>query len=102
MRIGVAIDSRSNPVAVCTSSGTLGHSLSLGVADAATVIADSCALADAAATAIGNRVVSPEAVQAAIEYGKKIKGIKGLVVVCGDTVGAWGAVELQRIRGKKG
>ncbi|MCP3954664.1 MAG: UPF0280 family protein [Desulfobacterales bacterium] len=102
MQVGVKIDSRARPVAVCTSSGTLGHSLSLGVADAATVIADSCSLADAAATAIGNRVDSPLAVESAIEYGRTIQGIRGLVVICGETIGAWGAVDLQRLGGKKG
>ncbi len=102
MHVGVKIDSRDKPVAVCTSSGTLGHSLSLGAADAATVIADSCSLADAAATAIGNRVDSPLAVESAIEYGRSIPGIQGLVVICGETIGAWGAVDLERLGGKKG
>ena len=102
MRVGVKIDSRARPVAVCTSSGTLGHSLSLGVADAATVIADSCSLADAAATAIGNRVDSSSAVESAIEFGRTIEGIQGLVVICGETVGAWGAVDIEALEGKKG
>jgi len=102
LRLGVQIDSRERPVAVCTSSGTIGHSLSLGVADAVTVIADSCALADAAATAIGNQVTSPEAVTQAIEFGRRIDGIKGLLVICNETTGAWGAVDLTRLGGKKG
>ena len=102
MRVGVKIDASCGPVAVCTSSGTLGHSLSLGVADAATVIADSCSLADAAATAIGNRVTSPDTVKSAIAYGRTIRGIRGLVIICGETMGAWGEVDLQRLEGKKG
>jgi len=102
MRVGVKIDASCGPVAVCTSSGTLGHSLSLGAADAATVIAESCSLADAAATAIGNRVTSPGAVKNAIAYGRAIRGIRGLVIICGETMGAWGEVDLQRLEGKKG
>jgi len=102
MRVGVNIESRAGPVAVCTSSGTLGHSLSLGVANAATVIADSCSLADAAATAIGNRVDSSSTVESAIEFGRAIEGIQGLVVICGETIGAWGAVDLEALEGKKG
>lgn len=102
LQLGVKIDSREQPVAVCTSSGTIGHSLSLGVADAVTVIADSCALADAAATAIGNHVTSPEAVQKAIEFGRRIDGIKGLLVICDETLGAWGGVDITRLGGKKG
>ena len=50
MQIGMRLDSKKAPLAVCTSSGTLGHSLSLGRADAVCAVADSCALADAAAT----------------------------------------------------
>lgn len=102
MRVGIRIDSRDKPVAVCTSSGTVGHSLSLGVADAATVIADSGSLADAAATAIGNRVDSPAAVGRAIEWGQTIRGVRGMVVVCGETMGVWGAVDVERLGGKKG
>jgi hypothetical protein len=43
-------------IGVCTSSGTIGHSFSYGRADAATVIAPSATLADAAATAVCNAV----------------------------------------------
>jgi len=102
MQVGVTLDTRPGPAAVCTSSGTIGHSLSLGAADAVTVIADSCSLADAAATAIGNRVDAPESVGRAVEYGRTIRGIRGLVVICGEIMGAWGAVDLQRLGGKKG
>jgi len=44
------------PVGVCTSSGTVGHSLSFGKADATVVVAKSTAIADAVATSIGNEV----------------------------------------------
>lgn len=102
MKFGVKIDPTDKPVAVCTSSGTLGHSLSFGKADAATVISDSCCLADAAATSICNRVDSPASVPGAIEYGRSIKGVRGLVVICGKTMGAWGEVDIERLGGKKG
>ena len=46
------------PMGICTSSGTVGHSLSFGKADAVCVKAKSVSLADAAATAIGNMVKS--------------------------------------------
>jgi ApbE superfamily uncharacterized protein (UPF0280 family) len=55
-RVGLAIDPALSPLGVCTSSATVGHSLSFGRADAACVLAPSPALADAAATALGNRV----------------------------------------------
>ena len=85
------------PRAVCTSSGTIGHSLSLGVADAVCVVSESCPLADAAATAIGNRVEGAGDIQGAIDWGRGISGVDGIVVVIGDKMGAWGGVELVRI-----
>ncbi|MBW1988721.1 MAG: UPF0280 family protein [Deltaproteobacteria bacterium] len=55
-RVGMRISGTGKPMGLCTSSGTVGHSLSAGRADAACILADSCSLADAAATACGNRV----------------------------------------------
>ena len=101
MKIGIKIDPTVKPVAICTSSGTLGHSLSFGKADAVTVISDSCCLADAAATAICNRVDSPAAVAGAIEYGRSIRHVRGLVVIYGKTMGAWGEVDIERLGEKK-
>jgi hypothetical protein len=72
----------------------VGHSLSLGSADAVCVIAASGALADAAATAIGNRVQSEADIRAAIEFGRRIAGVQGLLVVRGRASGAWGGLSL--------
>ncbi len=102
MKVGLKIDSTALPTAVCTSSGTIGHSLSYGIADAVCVISKSCALADAAATAIGNRVKTHNDVAGAIESGKRINGIQGIVVIAGENMGAWGKVELIPLKGKKG
>ena len=54
-RIGIRIDPLETPMGVGTSSATVGHSWSYGKADAACVLADNASLADAAATALGNR-----------------------------------------------
>ncbi len=43
-------------LAICTSSGKIGHSVSFGYADAATVIAGDASIADAIATALGNEI----------------------------------------------
>ncbi len=82
------------PWAVCTSSAVIGHSLSLGRADAATVLAKDGALADACATALGNRVRSPGDFQEALEWVSTRPGVEGALVVLGDKLAAWGAVEL--------
>ncbi|MFC1877075.1 UPF0280 family protein, partial [Thermodesulfobacteriota bacterium] len=102
MRIGLKIDCRDGPMAVCTSSGTVGHSLSFGTADAVTVVSRSCSLADAAATAIANRVKQKEDVQEAIYFGKDIKGVKGLVVIKNDKAGMWGDINVVQLQQNNG
>lgn len=102
MRIGLKIDAHDRPVAVCTSSGTVGHSLSLGAADAVTVVSHSCSLADAAATAIANRVKHKGDVEKAISFGKDIKGVKGLVIIMEDKAGLWGDLNVVRLQQNKG
>jgi hypothetical protein len=93
-KIGLEIEPQDTPLGVCTSSGTVGHSLSFGKADAAVIIAPSATLADAAATAIGNRVSRPEDIDSALEFGRSIGGIKGIVIIIGKNVGAWGDIKL--------
>ncbi len=93
-RIGLAIHADDTPLGVCTSSATIGHSLSMGNAEAATAIAGDAALADAAATAIGNAVIRPGDVDAGIEEARSINGVLGAVVISGGKLGAWGCVEL--------
>jgi ApbE superfamily uncharacterized protein (UPF0280 family) len=102
LRIGLRIDSRNKPLAACTSSGTVGHSLSLGKADAVSVVSDSCSLADAAATAIGNRVHSKNDIQEVLDIGKQIEGVSGLVIIIGDAIGMWGELEIVPLKGEKG
>ncbi len=93
-KIGLEIEARDTPLGICTSSGTVGHSLSYGKADAVVVVSASAALADAAATAIGNRVEKPGDIDAAIDFGNSINGIKGIVIIIGESLGVWGDVKL--------
>ena len=102
LRMGICIDSRETPISICTSSGTVGHSLSLGKADAVCVVSDSCSLADAAATSIGNRVISKSNIQPAIDFGKQIEGVRGIVVIIGEDVGIWGDLKVVPLKLEKG
>jgi len=94
--IRLRVDPAGAPLGVCTSSGTVGHSLSLGRADAAVAVAASAALADAAATAIGNRIASADDVQKALNEENERGLLKGLLIVIGERIGAFGAIELAR------
>jgi len=92
-RLGLALDPGSG-TAVCSSSGTVGPSMSFGRADCATVIAPSGALADAAATELGNRVREPADIEAGLDWALSVTGVTGAIVIFGDRIGAKGQVEL--------
>ncbi len=100
-KVGIRIHPEQMPCGICTSSGTIGHSLSLGVADSVTVLSNSVALADAAATRLGNEVGSAAGGKAGIEKAlgeaKKINGIKGVVVICNEILGAFGEIHLVKL-----
>jgi ApbE superfamily uncharacterized protein (UPF0280 family) len=93
-KIGLEIKGEDTPLGVCTSSGTVGHSLSYGKADAVIVLSQSTALADAAATAIGNRINQSSDIPGGIEFARSIGGLKGVIIIQGEQVGVWGEVKL--------
>jgi ApbE superfamily uncharacterized protein (UPF0280 family) len=72
----------------------VGHSLSYGVADAVIAVSPSTALADAAATAIGNMINNVCDINKAIEFAMNIDGLDGIVVIKGSDMGVWGKVRL--------
>ena len=100
LRIAIRVSGGSKPMAVCTSSGTVGHSLSLGKADAVCVVADSCSIADAAATSIGNQIQSIAGIEYAIGKGKCIEKIQGIIIIVGEKMGIWGDLEVVPLKGK--
>ena len=89
--VGFEVTPGDTPLGVCTSSGTVGHAISFGNADAAVAFADSAALADAAATALGNAVKSERDVKKAAELAKSLS-IRGAVIIKGKSIAAWGRV----------
>jgi len=93
-KIALEISPEQTPLGICTSSGTVGHSLSLGTADAVIALSHSTALADAAATALGNSIKSAEDIAMAIEQAQTIAGLDGVVIIKGDKVGLWGKVKI--------
>ncbi len=93
-KIALEISPEKMPLGICTSSGTVGHSLSLGAADAVIVLSHSTALADAAATAIGNKVIAACDIDVVIEQVKAMPGLVGTVIIKGDRMGMWGDVKL--------
>jgi ApbE superfamily uncharacterized protein (UPF0280 family) len=79
---------RHKPLGICTSSGNVGPSISFGCADAAVVISQDVALADAAATTLGNAVTSEGPLQECFQSIDR-PGIDGALVIRGDKMALW-------------
>ena len=93
-KIALEITPEETPLGICTSSASIGHSLSLGSADAVTATSSSAPIADAIATAIGNMVKDTEDIPEAMEKAQKIKGLQGIVIIKGNKIGIWGKVTI--------
>ena len=91
--INFIVKPEETPLGICTSSATVGPSLSFGKADAVCVISKSATLADAAASAIGNKVKSKNDIKTALDFGIKIKGVTGIIIILENEMGAIGKVE---------
>jgi len=94
--LGFKIKSKKTPMGICTSSGTVGHSISFGRSDSVTVFADEASIADALATSIANEAVGKkdqDAVQKALEKADDFKkSMRGVMVVVGESAGTLGKI----------
>jgi len=97
LKIGIVIEPEEAPLGVCTSSGTVGPSLSFGKADAVCILSKSAVLADAAATAVGNVIQEKKDIERGLERGKEIEGVLGTLIIVGEKMGVWGKIKLVRL-----
>ncbi len=97
LKIGMTISPEETPLGVCTSSGTVGPSLSFGKADAVCILSKSAALADAVATAVGNVVKEKKDIELGLGVGKEIAGVQGVVIVVKEKMGVWGNIKLAQL-----
>jgi ApbE superfamily uncharacterized protein (UPF0280 family) len=93
-RLGIRVTPGPLALGVCTSSASVGPSVSLGGADAAVIIARDVCLADAAASGLGNRVKRIRDLKSALSWAMSIKGVDGALAIIEDRVAAQGAIEL--------
>jgi ApbE superfamily uncharacterized protein (UPF0280 family) len=94
--LSLKIKPRDTPLGICTSSGTIGHSLSFGLADSVVILSGNTALADAVATATANQVKSTQDLEKALDFARSIKGVLGVVIIIGGNLTSWGEVEFRR------
>ena len=93
-KIAIRFDTKGEPRGLCTSSGTVGHSLSMGASDAVTVLCESPSIADALATAGGNMVSRRGDVKRALEFLQAHSACLAALVISGDKLGIFGDLEL--------
>lgn len=93
-KLALEIVPSKNSWGICTSSGTVGPSLSFGQADAAVVVCNSAILADAWATHLGNMVKTAGDIERTLSFAKKIPEVKGTVIIVGDKIGVQGNIKL--------
>jgi len=96
-KIGLEVNGQDTPLGICTSSGTVGHSLSYGKADAVIAVSKSATLADAVATAVGNLIVESGDIPKGIEFAKGIEGLLGVIIIKDDNMGIWGELKISRV-----
>lgn len=94
LKLGLLILPEESPLGICTSSGTIGHSLSFGKADAVCILSKSSALSDAVATAVGNVIKGKEDIELGLKRGREINGTLGILIIVGEKMGVWGNIRL--------
>jgi ApbE superfamily uncharacterized protein (UPF0280 family) len=93
-RIALEIRPSQSPLGICTSSGRVGPSLSLGKADAVVILSPEASLADAVATATGNRIQTKEDLAKAVNWASNIPDIIGALAIMDDQLAAQGQIKL--------
>ncbi len=100
-KIAIRISPEETPLGICTSSGTVGPSLSFGKADAVVIKARDVSVADGVATAAANLVKSEDDLIKAIEFVQNIKQVAGILAIKNDKLAAWGEIEIISLTGGK-
>ncbi|MBP7434249.1 UPF0280 family protein [bacterium] len=93
-KLALKIPHGKTPLGICTSSGTVGHSLSFGKADAVVICAHDASIADAFATAVCNIVKTESDIDKALEFTSQFKEILSTVIVINDKIAVSGEFEI--------
>lgn len=94
-KVGLHIPAAAFPLGVCTSSGTVGPSLSLGRADAVMIVCRDVLLADSYATAMANRIRTADDLEPVIGQIQNKSDILGALAVKDDRMAVCGQFELR-------
>jgi uncharacterized protein len=94
-KIGILVPKEITPVGICTSSATVGPSLSFGVSDATMIVCKKAASADGYATRFGNMIHSENDIQQVLEKIRQVPDIISAIIVCKEKFGITGKLKLE-------
>lgn len=94
-KVGIRIEAAYSPLGICTSSGTVGPSLSFGKADAVMIVCRDALLADTYATAFANGVTTPEDIAPCLEKIRECREVLSALVIKDDRMGVCGRFGLK-------
>jgi ApbE superfamily uncharacterized protein (UPF0280 family) len=89
-KLALRIKPERLPLAVCSSSSKMGHSLSFGCCDLATIVARDAFLADATATRACNQVKTEQDIAPTLRLIMSIPGILGVLLIKDEAIGMAG------------
>ncbi len=89
-KLAFQLEPKELPLALCSSSSHMGHSLSFGQCDLATVIAKEAPLADSAATLTCNNILKDNELESTLHTTGSIPGVLGILAVKEGKIGIWG------------
>lgn len=88
--LALEVPAREKLLGICTSSATVGPSISFGNSDAALIVAADVSLADAAATALGNRIADEASLETAFDFLRDVPEVSGALGIIGDRMATYG------------
>jgi len=91
-KLAFKLNAKNTPLAICSSSSLLGHSLSFGKCDLSTVFSKKSYIADAVATAAGNKVKSIKDIQPTLNWAIKLKDVQGIILLKDSKLGLNGNI----------
>lgn len=94
-KFAFSLKSEDLPRGICTSSGTVGHSMSFGEADAVVIVSEKAPVSDAVATAVANEVKGKDvehSVKKGLDRADDITEIDGCLIIREGHVGRVGSL----------
>ena len=93
-QIGMKLKAAEEAYGICTSSATVGPSLSFRRADAVCIVAARRFFPMVLQRGSEDIVHKEEDIAGAVEEGKAFPGVSAIIIIMGKTLGAWGDVDL--------